>query len=64
MDLDLTSEEERFQGELRRWLRDNVPARAARAPRSGPREELGGARLAALKAWQRALDSAGYVAIG
>jgi alkylation response protein AidB-like acyl-CoA dehydrogenase len=64
VDLDLTPEEERFQGELRRWLRDNVPARAARAPRSGPREELGGARLAALKAWQRALDRAGYVAIG
>jgi alkylation response protein AidB-like acyl-CoA dehydrogenase len=62
VDLDLTPDEARFQTDLRRWLRANVPAR--RGARGGPREELGHGRLAALKAWQRKLEAAGYVAIG
>jgi alkylation response protein AidB-like acyl-CoA dehydrogenase len=60
VDLDLTPEEERFQGELRAWLKDNVPARA----RGGTREAESGARLRRMKAWQRKLHGAGYVAIG
>jgi len=62
VDLDLTPDEARFQTDVRRWLRANVPAR--HGARGGPREELGEGRLAALKAWQRKLEAAGYVAIG
>jgi alkylation response protein AidB-like acyl-CoA dehydrogenase len=60
VDLDLTPEEERFQSELRAWLKDNVPARG----RGGTREAAGGERLRRMKAWQRKLHGAGYVAIG
>ena len=60
MDLDFTPEEERFQSELRAWLKANVPARG----RGGTREAPGGERLRRMKAWQRRLHGAGYVAIG
>jgi len=64
VDLDLTPDERRFQTELRDWLRAHVPKRERGARRGAPREELGAERVAALKAWQRELDAAGYVAIG
>jgi alkylation response protein AidB-like acyl-CoA dehydrogenase len=60
VDLELSPDEARFQAELRAWLKANVPARG----RSEPREDLDDARIARLKAWQRKLHTAGYVAIG
>jgi alkylation response protein AidB-like acyl-CoA dehydrogenase len=60
VDLDLSPEEERFQAELRAWLRENVPPNH----REGPREAGGPERVTRLKAWQRKLHAAGYVAIG
>jgi len=60
VDLELSQQEARFQGELRAWLRAHVPARG----RSGPREDLDAARVERLKAWQRKLHGAGYVGIG
>jgi alkylation response protein AidB-like acyl-CoA dehydrogenase len=61
MDLELSLEESRFQAGARRWLEANVPKRASGA---GPREDADPARVARLKAWQKKLHAAGYVAIG
>jgi alkylation response protein AidB-like acyl-CoA dehydrogenase len=60
VDLDLTPDEARFQAELRAWLRSAVPARSGTGPREGGDPE----RLSRMKAWQRKLHGAGYVAIG
>ncbi len=61
MDLDLTPEEARFQSELRAWLRAHVPGRQSGG---GPREGGDADRQRRLRAWQRKLHAAGYVAIG
>ena len=61
MDLELSPDEARFQSELRAWLAANVPRRAAGA---GPREDHDPERVKRLKAWQKKLHGAGYVAIG
>ena len=61
MDLELSTAEARFQSELRGWLTANVPRRIAGA---GPREDHDPQRVARLRAWQRKLHGAGYVAIG
>ena len=61
MDLELSPAEARFQSELRGWLAANVPRRIAGA---GPREDHDPERVARLRAWQRKLHGAGYVAIG
>jgi alkylation response protein AidB-like acyl-CoA dehydrogenase len=61
VDLELSPEEARFQAGLRRWLEANVPERG---PGSGPREDADPERVRRLKAWQRKLHAAGYVAIG
>jgi alkylation response protein AidB-like acyl-CoA dehydrogenase len=61
MDLELSPEEARFQAAARRWLEAHVPKRASGA---GPREDADPQRVARLKAWQKKLYGAGYVAIG
>ncbi len=61
MDLSLTPEESAFQRQVRGWLRKNLPKRE-RGEEPG---EFGSAkRIAALKAWQRKLHDAGYLAMG
>ena len=62
MDLDLAPEDAVFRDKLRAWLKQNLP-RAARRRSVSP-GEAPGARLAAMKAWQRKLHAAGYVATG
>jgi len=61
MDLSLTPRETAFQREVRRWLRRNLPKRA----RGSELTEFGDPkRIAELKAWQKTLYEAGYLAIG
>jgi alkylation response protein AidB-like acyl-CoA dehydrogenase len=62
VDLDLAAEDAVFRDKLRAWLKANLPRTARR--RSGSLGEEPGARLAAMKAWQRRLHAAGYVAMG
>ncbi|HBZ69717.1 MAG TPA: acyl-CoA dehydrogenase [Deltaproteobacteria bacterium] len=62
MDLDLAPEDAVFRDKLRAWLKQNLPQAARR--RSVSEGEAPGARLAAMKAWQRKLHAAGYVAMG
>jgi alkylation response protein AidB-like acyl-CoA dehydrogenase len=62
VDLDLAPEDAVFRDELRAWLKSNLPRTAKR--RSVSQSEEPGARLAAMKAWQRKLHAAGYVAMG
>jgi len=62
LDLDLAPEDALFRDELRAWLKRNLPRAAGR--RSVSAGESPGHRLLAMKAWQRKLHAAGYVAIG
>jgi alkylation response protein AidB-like acyl-CoA dehydrogenase len=61
MDLELSPEDRVFRDGLRAWLRANLPRRARGRRRA---EALGPERVAALKAWQRKLLRAGYLALG
>jgi alkylation response protein AidB-like acyl-CoA dehydrogenase len=61
MDLTLGAEHEAFRKRVRAWLRANVPAREAR---DGGRELHDPVRVERLKAWQRTLYDAGFVAMG
>lgn len=61
MDLSLSKQERAFQRQVRTWLRRNIP----RLRRSDSPSEFGDPkRIAELKAWQRKLYGAGYLAIG
>jgi alkylation response protein AidB-like acyl-CoA dehydrogenase len=61
MDLSYTKEQEAFRRRVRAWIKANVPARE----HDGSGAEYGDPkRLRALKAWQRKLHDAGYVAMG
>jgi len=61
MDLSYTPEQEAFRKKVRVWIRANVPVRE----KDGSGIEYGDPkRIAALKAWQRQLYEAGYVAMG
>ena len=62
MDLDLAPEDAVFRDTLRAWLESNLPHAARR--RSVSQGETPGDRVAAMKAWQRKLHAAGYVATG
>ena len=62
MDLSLSPEHEAFRRQVRAWLKANVPkrerGRATTASTATP------SACAQLKAWQRKLYDAGYVAMG
>jgi alkylation response protein AidB-like acyl-CoA dehydrogenase len=61
MDLSFTPEQESFRKKVRAWLKANVPKRE----KDSSGIEYGDPkRTAALKAWQRKLYDAGYVAMG
>ena len=61
MNLSLESEEASFQREVRAWLKRNVPKRE----RSREPNEYGDPkRITELKAWQKKLFDAGYLAMG
>ena len=60
MDFTPPPDVERFRAELRAWLAKNQPSREARAVLSGD-DEAG--RIEFLKAWQRALFEAGFIAV-
>jgi alkylation response protein AidB-like acyl-CoA dehydrogenase len=61
MDLKYTDEQEAFRRQVRKWLKANVPRR----DKHGPVVEYGDPkRIAMLKAWQRKLYEAGYLAMG
>ena len=62
MDLDLAPEDVAFRDKLRAWLKTNLPRAKKRSAVS--QGEAPGSRLSAMKAWQRKLHGAGYVAIG
>jgi len=62
LDLDLAPEDALFRDELQAWLKRKLP-RAARR-RSVSAGASPGDRLLAMKAWQRKLHAAGYVAMG
>jgi alkylation response protein AidB-like acyl-CoA dehydrogenase len=61
MDLTLTKEEVAFQREVRHWLKVSIPRRERNAV---PVEFGDPKRIAELKAWQRKLYAAGYLAMG
>jgi alkylation response protein AidB-like acyl-CoA dehydrogenase len=61
MDLSLSPEHEAFQKRVRAWLKANVPKRDGE---DAGREYSDPARVARLKAWQRTLYDAGFVAMG
>jgi alkylation response protein AidB-like acyl-CoA dehydrogenase len=61
MDLKLTAEESAFQRQVRDWLRHNLPKKDRRAD---PTEFGDPKRIRELKAWQKKLYGAGYLAIG
>jgi alkylation response protein AidB-like acyl-CoA dehydrogenase len=61
MDLALSPEHEAFQRRVRAWLKANVPKRE---PDDGMRGHSDPARVQRLKAWQRKLYDAGFVAMG
>ena len=61
MDLSFSPEHEEFRRQVRAWLKVNVPKRdpdESLADYSDPK------RIQRLKAWQRKLDDAGYLAMG
>ena len=61
MDLSYSKEHEALRRQVRTWIKKNLPKRdrdAAPVDYGDPK------RLAALKAWQRKLYDAGYVAMG
>ena len=61
MDLSYTPEQEAFRKKVRAWIKANVPKRE----KDSSGIEYGDPkRIAALKAWQRKLYDAGYVAMG
>jgi len=61
MDLSYTPEQEAFRKQVRAWIKANLPPRE----KDSSGIEYGDPkRLAALKAWQRKLYDAGYVAMG
>src|SRR2546429_2916744 len=61
MDLSLSKDEAVYQRQVRRWLGRNIPQRARKAELA----EYGDPkRIAELKAWQRKLYDAGYLAMG
>jgi len=60
MDLTLKPEEAKFQRQVRRWLKRNVPRRNRHAD---PAEYGDPKRIAELKVWQRKLYEAGYIAM-
>ena len=61
MDLSYSKEHQAFRRRVRTWIKNNLPKRE----RDGAPVEYGDPkRLAALKAWQRKLYEAGYVAMG
>jgi len=61
MDLSYTAEQEAFRREVRRWIKENVPKKDRDAQ---PMEFGDPQRVQSLKAWQRRLYEAGYVAMG
>src|SRR5215813_4963116 len=61
MDLALSPEHEAFRKRVRSWLKANLPKRE---PDDAIIEYSDPARIKRLKAWQRALYDAGYVAMG
>jgi alkylation response protein AidB-like acyl-CoA dehydrogenase len=61
MDLELAPEDRAYRDGLRRWLRANLPRRTPGRRRG---EALDAERVEALKAWQRKLLRAGYLALG
>jgi alkylation response protein AidB-like acyl-CoA dehydrogenase len=61
MDLSLSPEHEAFRREVRTWLKTNVPKRSEE---DDNREPADPERIRQLKAWQRKLYQAGYVAMG
>jgi alkylation response protein AidB-like acyl-CoA dehydrogenase len=61
MDLSYTPEQEAFRKKVRAWIKANLPQRE----KDGSGIESGDPkRIAAMKAWQRKLYDAGYVAMG
>jgi alkylation response protein AidB-like acyl-CoA dehydrogenase len=61
MDLSFTPEQEAFRKKVRAWIKANLPQRE----KDGSGVESGDPkRIAAMKAWQRKLYDAGYVAMG
>ncbi len=61
MDLSLSPEHEAFRQQVRGWLKANVPKREADGDYREPGDPQ---RVQRLKAWQRKLADAGYVAMG
>src|SRR5262245_49879992 len=61
MDLSFSDQEEAFRREVRQWLKRNVPKRQRKAE---PAEFGDPKRIAELRAWQRRLYGAGYLAMG
>ena len=61
MDLSYSKEHEAFRRRVRAWIKSNLPKRGRDA---GPVEYGDPKRLAELKAWQRKLYDARYVAMG
>ncbi|MGH7819219.1 MAG: acyl-CoA dehydrogenase family protein, partial [Candidatus Binatia bacterium] len=61
MDLSLNRDETAFQSEVRSWIRRNLPTKERRAE---PSEYGDPKRIRELKAWQRKLYEAGYLAMG
>ncbi len=61
MDLNFTSEEEAFRRQVRAWLDDNLPTSGLRGfDRNADRDQ---STLNRLKAWQRRVQEAGYLAL-
>jgi alkylation response protein AidB-like acyl-CoA dehydrogenase len=60
MDLSFNQNEIAFRGEVRRWLQRNIPRRERKAV---PAEFGDPKRIAELRAWQRKLYEAGYLAM-
>ena len=61
MDLSFNQNEIAFRREVRRWLKRNIPRRERKAV---PAEFGDPKRIAELRAWQRKLYEAGYLAMG
>lgn len=61
MDLSFTAEQEAFRRRVRTWIKANLPRRD---PAAGTVESGDPRRIQMLKAWQRKLYEAGFVAMG
>lgn len=61
MDLSFTAEQEAFRRRVRTWIKANLPRRD---PEAGTVESGDPRRIQMLKAWQRKLYEAGFVAMG